>query len=1149
MLAGMARMVARGIHESLDSRFGCAAVLIATAGVAIAPSARADWPVARQNPTRTGAANGTSNITKPVPYWRQLLGGRLSSTGLFVGDVDGDGSNEIAYSSAGRLVVRRANAEVAWQSESLRIQTIVGAFQLDGDGIPDLVVTTSDRVLVFQGATGAVEWAEAKGEMGTIGAVRAADMDGDKLDEVFVQECGCCGANSGKTGFLYSFKGGFANPAPTWSLPSITCGASISLALFDPEGSGQPRILDANVNAAGSVFEVRNGADGTVLATSPELEDYVAFSECMAANVDDIVGEEVVCVMSSPYAPSSTNHRLFVLKYAAGPVPSLSRLWFQDVGTKNGEVVTRPEFVVDLDADGQLEMVLSGQDGSGMATTYVYDARTGAELASMPGETSAGSAPAEADGISLILTQSGGTMNAWAFSRADGGATVDYRWSLVDRAPVRYVDPVRLATSSFPLRTLSVDQDGDGVEDLLTLRSYGGAELVAYKSSGNSPTPVATYVFPADAEPLLTLLAPPLDRPYPQVLTARNDGELLVFDQKLQPTAVGGTPGIQVGGFYASGAWRSLGSGPVAGSVGTGSTHAVLVPDSRNALVRLDPADATMTSGATIVWTRTHTWAPMIGATLDSGNPGVACLRIAEPVTVPPTHEVALLNAFGTPIWKVSIPQTPFNDLLPGKASAGESFISVQWGAPSDGLLRTRALSAKDGATLWENTPSNVSGNRQPAGASVADWDFDGVEDVVHQYDELRIISGATGQEIAAANNSSPYFLPTLFDVDGDQELEVTLHGGYGPARTLKHDLTTTLWSGDVDDRPYPYGAIAACPGLAPRLVEGSWASPSRLRSTPLAGINAGQSVDVILADGKAYSTVAQAEADHANLGQLASVSVHNNLSGTGRPTALVGSTDGWLYGFNPCSGTIDFVYNFGLPVGDVIFGDTDGDGMDEILASVGDGYLYGLKNESISGPAWVWDTDPPHGITSSDVDTIVTQHSLFARWSAVPGADGYELIVSDGSTVLSTPKWVPVGNVTEATVGGLPLKAGIRYFVGVRATSGTLRSPDKPSDGVVVVEEDAGSEAGLDAAPDTFADTPDDINAEKTIEAQADIVTDPRQDGFAPPGPSDAGVVEGAGCDCSLGHPSGVGARWNATGWAFLLVRLAKRRRRRLLS
>jgi MYXO-CTERM domain-containing protein len=78
-------------------------------------------------------------------------------------------------------------------------------------------------------------------------------------------------------------------------------------------------------------------------------------------------------------------------------------------------------------------------------------------------------------------------------------------------------------------------------------------------------------------------------------------------------------------------------------------------------------------------------------------------------------------------------------------------------------------------------------------------------------------------------------------------------------------------------------------------------------------------------------------------------VSVHEDLTGLGHPSAVVGSSDGWLYAINPCTLELDFAYDFGDAVGAAVFGDTDGDGFDEILVEVSDGYLYDLKQNVVA--------------------------------------------------------------------------------------------------------------------------------------------------------------------------------------------------------
>jgi MYXO-CTERM domain-containing protein len=1110
------------------------AAIVAGAVALPAHDALADWPMARHDAQRTGSASGTSNITQPVAYWRARLGGAVDARGAMAVDINGDGKAEIVFVGGGRAFARAADNTEIWHTPLTGISTLDAAVDLDGDGTLDIVGHSSNQVLVVNSKTGSVEWAEPIGEMGTIGGVRIADFDRDGLPDVYVQECGSCSVISGKTGFAYSFATGFGSVKRLWTAAAIAGGGQRAMTVVDVDGDSHPEITLASATA----ISILNGATGATIATSPQLgTSFVQFSECLPVDVDNAGGEELVCALSTSLVSDDSGHRVFVLHYSATPTPTLSVLWQHDVGEVNGGLSWGPGMVADLDGNGSLEVTVSGSSSAGATNTYVFDAASGSLLGTLLNQAVVGATSLKAPNQSVILTANGTAVSAWSFVRG-AASPFTFLWSLPDHEVLTSPDWNLVRKSSIAESIVATDLSGDGLADLVTSTlGPGGTQLQAYSAAGGSPSMIGSYAFPTGVEPLQAWVVPPVDRAYPQVMLASSNGFMTVLDNKLAATEV---PGVQLGGFYADGGWRHLDSEPVIADLGGQAGQAVLVTDSRGALIRLDPSVASFAVPPSKVWESEKSTGPVVLHDLDGSKPGVACWKVEQPVTNPPKYQVAALRADGTAIWIVPIEEGPVGGLLPGTLdSDAVPDLFAQWGSPTDTVLHLRGISGASGATLW-NEAVAWGPNRQPAGAAAVDWDGDGRDDLIYQFYGTHIASGVDGHEIQAHADSVAYALPTLYDVDGDGKYEVTLSGTLDVARTLDDDLSTTLWQGPRD-QPFPYGAMAACPGKPPRLVEGSYEYPAQLDMTDTSGPTAGAAVHVVLAGGKSYASEAAAQAAGAQLGQLTSTSVHANLTGNGRPSAVVGSSDGWLYAVNPCDATMDFAVNFGAPVGAVAFGDTDGDGLDEVLVSVADGYLYDLRQPPLPAPSFVFDTDPDHGITDADVDDILTTNKLNAKWGAVPGATGYRVAVAkaDGTGYLTSPAWQDVGSVTSASVTGLPLINGARYVFAVAALAGTSPSPDTVSDGVTVhFPSDAGEDGGLDAemdgAPDGQADAREEDGG-------------PDTGSEAGPEASPNGTVQSSGgCGCRLSdRQSGPGRQAPLAVIAGVIAFTIRRRRR----
>ena len=1043
----------RGHQVQLSNR---AMALILAGAVVLGPGdLRADWPMARHDLKRSGAAKGKSNISKPAVHWRYYLGGELKPQQVAFLDVDKDGKKEVVFMAGGRLVAKRPDDTPIWEAPTKDLRSLWGVADLDGDGVPDVIGSTRDRAYVLSSVTGKVQWAEPEGEMGVLGYVRLADLDGDGLAELVVAECVCCSGSSKNTGYVYSFAQGFGKATLLWKLPFAACGGGRSMVLADLDGAAPAELALAN-NAS---FSILDGKTGAVLAKAADFGSYIQMSDCRGVDLDSKPGQEIVCAHNFALA-TKERRKVFALQYQAKPTPTLKLLWKKTVAPDTGGDVSFAELVADLDGDGKPELMVSGKDATAW-TTWVLDGMTGKQLAQVKGQRVAGSAPLEHKTQRLLLTDANNTLTAWAYAPG-GSPALSKRWSLAKLQVQLQPDQALAGRGSIAARLATVDLDGDGLQDLVVTSLAEPGKLYVYSGKGGSNKLLASHSYPKGTRALAAWAIEPVTTSYAQIAAVRYDGELVLYDKQLNATPA---LGIRVGGFYASGAWRQFSRAPRLAALGQTKVDAIIVSDSRSALLRLDAEKATLAAPPVKVWEQTSAFAPSIIQGLDQAasgaRPGVACLGLVEPVTAPPQYRVLALKADGSSLWSQPLTHTPFNDLLFGKLDKdGIPDLIYQWGDNADTKLQTRALSGSDGKTLWSAAPLDLKGGRNPAGITVADWDKDGTADVLFQGAQTRVLSGADGKQLAQGGPAGATYMITLADLDGDGTDEAIYHGGSGKIRVYKKDLTTLIWQSADDDLPFPYAALARCPaGLV--LVGASVKHTALLKVTPLSGAKLGKYSTLILAGGKTYAANAAAKAAGAVPGQLTSVNVHADLTGKGRPTAVMGSTHGWLYAVDPCAAKLDFAVKFPSAVGESVFGDTDGDGLDEVVVSVADGFLYALKQEALAKPAYVWDTDPVKGITS-DVDTIETTDQLSASWAPVKEAKGYEVAVLEyRGGIISSPAWRSVGSKTEASVSKLPLKHGKKYLFAVRAVGPSgARSADALSDGVVVTLPGHGGDA-----------------------------------------------------------------------------------------
>ncbi|HTN82129.1 MAG TPA: hypothetical protein VL242_00520, partial [Sorangium sp.] len=958
--------------------------------------AAGDWASARHDPQRTGATPSTSNIVKPAPYWRAYLGGVLSTGKVLGGDANQDGENDLLFVSGGRVVLSDPQGFVRWSTPSLGFQTVHALDDLDGDGQLEAVVLSGAGAAVVAGASGTILWREDASELGTLGAARLADLDGDGHLDLFLDECGCCSVRTDSPGVIYSFARGFDAverlPAPP---RRSHCSATIN-TVGDWDGNG---ISDILVSSNDRLFFV--SGTGAVFAESASIGAYLGGSACEAVTLGDpsTPGQHALCFQNRVVGQQGARE-VTLLAYRPGESPSLAVVWRKTLAPKDGGDARAPtQLAWDLDGDGALEVLVSGSSG-GSWTSFVLDAATGDELAVIPDEIARGAVRGGSGAEQWILTSREERVSAFRFSR-ERAERVERLWSLDGERVRTRLDWSRSRRTGHIFSLVTPDLTGDGRDDLVLEATSEPVALTAYEvlEGGAFPADVYRVERGVDIAALDTLA--PTSFGTPRLVVSRDDGFVTLLDASLTPTNLVQEgrdilPGLRVGGYSTGpGAYVDFGRAPLAAKLSPGDVaESVVVVDSRGDLIRIESEGASNVAPAKAAWRVMDAFGASI-APAEGGEPAtLACFRRRHPITDPARYSVAMLDASGAQTREVSLDNPPAWDVLHGDLDGDGARELVALTVDHD--LRTDVLAIdQSGGVRWNQPIAAAAGTQA---AAIADWNGDGAQDVALAINTARVFSGRDGSSLGEGGESVSYFMPILADVSGDPQLEMTLHGGRLPARTLSHDLSAALWKGTEDSRPYPHGAIAACEGRS-LLVEGSFMMPARLSFTELGASIAGRTSSIVLAGEGAFADEQAARQASAVMGQLGDVAISRNLTGraSAGSTVVVGSTNGFLYAVDACSKSLLWSYQFGNPVGAPILADTDGDGHDDIVVSVADGYLYNLRHEILPAPGVVLDIDPSSADAGEDVDEIITRDTLHVRWSKVAAATSYQVAVVGG--------------------------------------------------------------------------------------------------------------------------------------------------------
>lgn len=1014
-----------------------------------AGSTRADWPMARHDVRRTALGDGAARIERPAASLRHYLGGSLGSEQYVAADVDGDGSAEVIFLMGGALIAKTPDDAVVWETDALDLFRLDGLVDLDGDGTSEVVLSAvGGRMHAVRVSDGAVRWSLPSGLVGNVGAVRFADFDEDGTTDLYLAEtaCGSTGA-LGDVGLGYSFASGLGAPSMLFSLErgrrDYICGAND--AVVDIDGDGRLEVVAQGLHH----FYVYSTIDGALEATSEDVGS-IPYGSAMTrlADVDDDGRMEIVAWTNNDYAPPLNSRRVFLMDWdeASG---TLVKRWERSVTDLRDD---RHAFTTggleDFGSDGRWEIVTSFYSAATSAwTTVVLDARTGAELDSVSRGPFRGLADLDADGSSEVLTGDAG-VGLSAFRVTDTG--FERLFTAPGVEPV-FVRDTAHHTASARSRALALDLDRDGTSELVALHFGGGRAdaLVALAGDADPPREHARLALGPDVA--LSTFEPfaSVTRPYPQLLVARSDGYLWVLDDRLRATNAdlsGEIPqrGLRIGGFYSGSS--GLGLVPVAADLDGDGAAEILARDSRGVLQRLSTAGASLVEPPRVDWEVPGGSMPsIVDLTGDGGREVVLAIG---------AHEIRAVRASdASTVWSAlvgSASRTVSYDPLVGDLDGdGVLDVAYQLSSSSGGTVIVDALSGAGGTTLWPAPFETVVAGSGLGAMALADRDGDGLLDLLTTPRNLFWWRrGTDGADLGSVGASYPGH-GVFFDADGDGTDELFASGAVQAAAAFETDLTP-LWSDAGSQHTRVHGAAVACSG-GTRFVQAHHHSARISAWNAATGEIAG---DVALRDGRRWDPPSSAPEGPGILGD---VTLARDLVGTGAPTALVPSTDGHLYAIDPCTMALQWALDFRFPVGSPILADTDGDGEDEIVVTVADGFLYAVDREVIAAPLFVVENDGrgPASGPGDDIDEIVTTDTLHANWASVEGAVAYEYaVMTPGGAFLTRPSFINAGNVTQVRATGLPLRAGQRYLFAVRAIGAEGSSSETLSDGILVLPD-----------------------------------------------------------------------------------------------
>lgn len=1037
----------------------CVVALVASPLFASAATPYSQW---RGDSARSGVG-APLRIDAPGIRWVRLTGG--TALDVATHDLDLDGKLDVLTVEGGRVVARRTSGQVMWDSPSVLARAVMDVRDVDGDGVREVIVDATSRAVLLDAETGALVWSSSSTlPIENIASFLVTDVSGSPEPEIIIADKA---GNAGKphlSGAAFVFSFGAGTDGIGGGMPSAITQAGTrdyesgrAIAVADLDGDGVKEIV-----APGSgrlyAYDPATGAlkwsTGALAGIGSENLSWSSVQIC-DANAD---GRQEVLVLTNSTFISTPSRRVAMAAFDNGAL-----VWRYTKAASGAGATGHqwpPTAVSDLNGDGAAEFTTSFWSESGGWATHIFDAATGALLATIPGERAVTVLPAQAGVQADVITEPTsflvpgpfGERRSWRLGAS--GPAMNREW------PGAQVWAPAASFTGAAEALVIRDTDGDDWGDLVDVVRRDTGAIVRTAPAGGVLLRVQTATIGGQARALLLQASGRL-AVFGPAFTLLNDlngdnlADLRFEGHYLQRVAAFEYPG-----------------GPL-----------LLTPEAGGQLAALDPLLGTPFAEPPVHLSLS---ANMSQTPIALATPtGPRAVRLSQDLWR--RQIVSAVSGDGTVVWSTSLGGDGGTVLLRGDPMALDLDAAIDPGDGFEDLVvcvqdfakgtinQIVALDGATGALRWTTMGVDTSGG------SIGNISARGSQILLTSNKQMFVFDGRTGANVGVVNLPGAHYrgTPVVTNLDADPALEVLIVGTSAGVVALDDNLSV-LWTVEMGSAAQASGAVATGPA-------GRVALLSRAKSPRIDLVNAGTGAALgswSLVGGGRWATGKEPTGITSQLQEILPAS---DVTGDGSDGFLVTSTDGFVYALR-ASGELAWSLEIGGPLATPAIVDVDGDGTGELAIPVTSGRLALIDDTPIGAPAWVVEASMAGGTADIDIQEEPTR--LTVTWAPVSGASSYAVrLTSQFGTVIA--ERLDTGGATTWTFQGLSLQPAVWYSASVRALEmGTVAGPMTVSDGLTITDLSDPTVSAASASPATFSPDMATLAPQTTLTASLSDVT-----------------------------------------------------------